>query len=206
MVLPTARYAPGLDAHLRHVESLSLDPKNARAHDDRNLQAIADSLRRFGQQKPIVVAPDGTVLAGNGTLAAAKHLGWAEIAAITTDLEGPDARGFAIADNRTAELAEWDVVQLSVELEALPPEVFQTLGFDEKEMRRIAPTRLSRPSAPCRTVIRIIDQVPEPPEEATTKPGDVWILGDHRLLCGDSSKPEDVDRLLDGARHPPREL
>ena len=134
----TARYAPGLDAHLRPVAELRADPKNARAHDERNLAAIAESLARFGQQKPIVVAPDGTVLAGNGTLAAAKHLGWTEIAAITTDLDGADARGYAIADNRTAELAEWDFVRLSEELQALPPDVFQTLGFDEKEMRRIA--------------------------------------------------------------------
>jgi len=106
----SARYAPGLEAHLRPVADLVLDPNNARAHDERNLEAIATSLARFGQQKPIVVAPDGTVLAGNGTLAAAKHLGWSEIAAITTDLKGADARGYAIADNRTAELAEWDMV------------------------------------------------------------------------------------------------
>jgi DNA modification methylase len=192
-----ARYAPGLEVHLRPVAELHEDPENARAHDERNLQAIADSLARFGQQKPIVVAPDGTVLAGNGTLAAARHLGWERIAAITTDLEGPDARGYAIADNRTAELAEWDMVRLCEELQALPPDVFQTLGFDEKEMRRIA--HEAEQAIRAMRGEQDLDAVPEPPEEAITQPGDLWLLGRHRLLCGDSGSPEDLDRLLDGA-------
>ncbi len=199
MVRPSAnaRYAPGLDAHLRPVADLELDANNARAHDDRNIQAIADSLARFGQQKPIVVAPDGTVLAGNGTLAAAKHLGWDRIAAVTTDLEGADARGYAIADNRTAELAEWDFVRLSDELQELPPDVLQTLGFDDKEMRRIA--HEAEEAIRAMQDEQDLDAVPEPPEEAITKPGDLWILGRHRLLCGDSGSVEDLDRLLDGA-------
>jgi len=186
-----------LEAHLRPLSDLAADPNNARAHDERNLEAIAESLARFGQQKPIVVAADGTVLAGNGTLAAAKHLGWSEIAAITTDLDGPDARGYAIADNRTAELAEWDMVRLCEELQALPPDVFQTLGFDDKEMRRIA--NEAEQALRALQDEQDLDAVPEPPEEATTKPGDLWTLGRHRLLCGDSGSPEDLDRLLNGA-------
>jgi DNA modification methylase len=194
---PTARYAPGLEAHLRPVAALREDPANARAHDERNLQAIAGSLSRFGQQKPIVVAADGTVLAGNGTLAAARHLGWERIAAITTDLEGPDARGYAIADNRTAELAGWDMVRLCEELQALPADVFQTLGFDAKEMARIVHD--AEEAIRAMQGEQDLDAVPEPPEEATTQPGDLWILGRHRLLCGDSASHEDLDRLLDGA-------
>ena len=174
-----------------------LDPKNARAHDERNLAAIAESLARFGQQKPIVVATDGTVLAGNGTLAAAKHLGWERIAAITTDLDGAEARGYAIADNRTAELAEWDMVRLCEELQALPPDVFQTLGFDEKEMRRIVHD--AEEAIRAMQGEQDLDDVPALPDEATTKPGDLWILGRHRLLCGDSGSAADLDRLLDGA-------
>jgi DNA modification methylase len=194
---PTARYAPGLEAHLRPVAALREDPANARAHDERNLQAIAGSLSRFGQQKPIVVAADGTVLAGNGTLAAARQLGWTSIAAITTDLEGPDARGYAIADNRTAELAGWDMVRLCEELQALPADVFQTLGFDAKEMARIVHD--AEEAIRAMQGEQDLDAVPEPPEEATTQPGDLWILGRHRLLCGDSASHEDLDRLLDGA-------
>ena len=104
------RVAPGLEPLLRPVADLRLDPANARAHSERNVQAIADSLARFGQQKPhVVITSDGVVVAGNGTLEAARLLGWTQIACVTTDLEGGDVRGFAIADNRTAELAEWDV-------------------------------------------------------------------------------------------------
>ena len=87
---PTARYAPGLEPLLRPISELKQDPDNARAHDERNLAAIRESLSRFGLQKPIVVAPDGTVLAGNGTLAAATSLGWTHIACVTTDLAGLD--------------------------------------------------------------------------------------------------------------------
>ena len=90
------------------VADLSLDPSNVRKHSRRNLDAIKASLRKFGQQKPIVVDAKGIVLAGNGTLTAAKELGWTEIQATRTELAGVEATAFAIADNRTAELAEWD--------------------------------------------------------------------------------------------------
>lgn len=90
------------------VAELSLDPSNVRKHSRRNLDAIKASLRKFGQQKPIVVDAKGIVLAGNGTLTAAKELGWTEIDIIRTELEGVEATMFAIADNRTAELAEWE--------------------------------------------------------------------------------------------------
>lgn len=91
------------------VDELKLDPKNARRHPDRNLAAIRASLERFGQQKPIVVKKDGTVIAGNGTLEAARLLGWTHLDVVRTSLDGADAAAFAIADNRTGELSEWDV-------------------------------------------------------------------------------------------------
>ena len=90
------------------VADLSLDPSNVRKHSRRNLDAIKASLRKFGQQKPIVIDAKGIVLAGNGTLTAAQELGWTEIDATRTELTGVEATAFAIADNRTAELAEWD--------------------------------------------------------------------------------------------------
>jgi ParB-like chromosome segregation protein Spo0J len=91
-----------------NVAELSLDPSNARKHSQRNLDAIKASLRKFGQQKPIVVDAKGIVLAGNGTLTAAKELGWTEIEITRTTLQGVEATAFAIADNRSAELAEWE--------------------------------------------------------------------------------------------------
>ena len=90
------------------VSDLFLDPSNVRKHSRRNLDAIKASLRKFGQQKPIVIDAKGIVLAGNGTLTAAQELGWTEIDATRTELTAVEATAFAIADNRTAELAEWD--------------------------------------------------------------------------------------------------
>ena len=90
------------------ITELSLDPSNVRKHGRKNLDAIKASLRKFGQQKPIVVDAKGIVLAGNGTLAAAQELGWEEIEIVRTQLEGVEATAFAIADNRSAELAEWE--------------------------------------------------------------------------------------------------
>ena len=89
------------------ITELSLDPSNVRKHGRKNLDAIKASLRKFGQQKPIVVDAKGIVIAGNGTLTAAQELGWEEIEIVRTQLEGVEAAAFSIADNRTAELAEW---------------------------------------------------------------------------------------------------
>ena len=104
------------------VADLSLDPSNVRKHSRRNLDAIKASLRKFGQQKPIVVDAKGIVLAGNGTLTAAQELGWTEIQIVRTELAGVEATAFAIADNRTAELAEWEEDKLNAVLKSLQDE------------------------------------------------------------------------------------
>lgn len=110
------------------VAELLKDPANVRKHSDRNVEAIAASLRRFGQQKPIVVDVSGVVRAGNGTLEAAQRLGWEKIVGVVTDLKGGDATAYAIADNRTAELAEWDDDALQSQLLGLMDED-QELAF-----------------------------------------------------------------------------
>ena len=120
---------------------LKEDPKNARNHDDRNITAIAASLARFGQQKPIVVSPDGVVLAGNGMFRAAKALGWTHLAAVVFDKkEEAEKVGYAIADNRTAELADWDDVALAQALtllnEANDGELVD-VGFNDEEFMEI---------------------------------------------------------------------
>ena len=117
------------------LSTLSFDPANLRKHGRRNLDAIKASLRRFGQQKPIVVDAKGIVLAGNGTLAAAQELGWTEIKIVRTDLAGTQATAFGIADNRSAELAEWDE-KLGDVLASLKAEDFplDEIGFDEKDL------------------------------------------------------------------------
>jgi hypothetical protein len=117
------------------IDSLSADPANARKHGPRNLETIAASLRRFGQQKPIVIDSHGVVRAGNGQLAAAKALGWTEIRVVRSDLPPTELTAFAIADNRTAELAEWDAEVLAGLLSN--PELGD-VGFTDDEMKGFA--------------------------------------------------------------------
>ena len=119
------------------VASLELDPRNARRHPERNLESIKASLSRFGQQKPIVVDADGVIVAGNGTVAAARALGWTSIDVVRTKLRGAEAQAFAIADNRTAELAEWDAEELRKQLDELEAGGFDVAGelaFSDEEV------------------------------------------------------------------------
>jgi hypothetical protein len=100
------------------IKDLILDPQNARLHDKRNLEAIAGSLQRFGQRKPIVIDANNTIVAGNGTVTAAKNLGWNQIVAVRvpSDWTAEQIKAYALADNRTSELAEWDSTILSNQL------------------------------------------------------------------------------------------
>jgi len=119
------------------LADLSLDPSNVRKHSRRNLDAIKASLRKFGQQKPIVVDAKGIVLAGNGTLTAAQELGWTEIQIVRTELAGVEATAFAIADNRTAELAEWEEDKLNAVLKSLQDEGVDLIdvGYSPEELK-----------------------------------------------------------------------
>ena len=119
------------------IDDLSIDPANARKHSQKNLDAIVASLRRFGQQKPIVIDKSNIVRAGNGTLEAARQLGWETILAVQTSLTGSEATAYAIADNRTAELAEWDDDILKATLESLADEdaaLLESCGYTEAEL------------------------------------------------------------------------
>lgn len=121
------------------IESLTLDPANVRTHSPRNIEVIRGSLVRFGQQTPIVVDKGGVVRKGNGTLTAAKELGWKFIAAVTSDLEGVDLTGYAIADNRSGDPdvgSTFDQQALADTLAALAQDGFDTLttGFTETEI------------------------------------------------------------------------
>lgn len=173
------------------VDSLHLDPANVRKHDERNIDSIRASLSRFGQQHPIIVSTEGVVIAGNGRLQAMRSLGWKECRVVRTDLKGPEAVAFAIADNRTAELAEWDDDALAQTLAALQNDEsidHLAAGFTDDEIQKIIDESLGSPEV-------VEDEIPEPPADPITKPGDLWRLGEHRLLCGDSTKNEDWSRL-----------
>ena len=113
------------------IDSLTPDPSNARKHDKRNIEAIKASLARFGQTKPIVLHSNGTtIIAGNGTWHAAKELGWTEIAAAKTNLDTAEAVAYGIADNKTAELAEWEDDTLRDLMDALPDDLKLATGMD----------------------------------------------------------------------------
>jgi len=123
------------------VDDLHEDEANARMHDDRNIKAIADSLSRFGQQKPIVASEDGSVIAGNGTLRAARSLGWKKIAVVRWHGPETDAKAYAVADNRTAELAMWDADMLAATLkhfESYDADLRSLLAFSEAELAALA--------------------------------------------------------------------
>jgi hypothetical protein len=131
----------------------------------------------------------GTIEAGNGTLQAALALGWSHLAVVYVDDDPTTAAGFTIADNRTAELAEWDreaLDKLLSDLKTNDPLLDQMLADLGTSLGQVRQGRTDP------------DEVPEPPDEPLTCPGDLWILGNHRLLCGDAGNAEDVDRLVDG--------
>jgi len=122
------------------IDELIFDPANVRTHDSKNLDAIKGSLAKFGQQKPIVISAEGIVIAGNGTLAAAKALGWGALNVVRTNLTGSDATAYAIADNRTADLAEWDNGALAEILSALQIEdesLVDAAGFSDAELTEL---------------------------------------------------------------------
>jgi DNA modification methylase len=172
------------------LDALTCDPANVRKHDQRNLDAIKGSLQRFGQQHPIIVDAAGVIRAGNGRYMAMRALGWSECDIVRSDLKGSEATAFAIADNRTAELATWDDDALAQQLAALQIEdeaLALATGYDAKEIEALALDASEL----------VEDDVPEPPADPITQPGDLWLLGNHRLLCGDSTKAEDVERLMD---------
>lgn len=188
---PEPNVATDLRRLLLPIDTLTPDPANARLHPERSIEGIKASLLRFGQRKPIVVDERGVTIAGAGVLMAAKALGWSKVAAVRCELTGAERTAYAIADNRVAELSTWDREALTRMLKELPSDLVDASWFTAEEIGEFAGTI---------TTDGLVDEddVPAPPDAATTTPGDIWVLGNHRLMCGDSSKPDDLDRLLDG--------
>lgn len=180
------------------IADLSLDPANVRKHDRKNLDAIKASLRKFGQQKPIVVDAKGIVIAGNGTMTAAQELGWTEIAAVRTALAGVEATAFAIADNRSAELAEWsgDLAGVLKSLADANVDLAE-LGFAQDDLEKISKDFAGNTAVDAEAQI---DKADELRVKWGVETGQVWQLGEHRILCGDSTKKEDVEILMHGEK------
>lgn len=170
------------------LTDLVSDPNNARKHDDKNLEAIKGSLTQFGQRKPIVVQGN-VVIAGNGTLEAARQLGWDEIDIVQVPQEWTkdQAKAFALADNRTAELAAWDQQILNAQILELTEAGIEVADFGFIAIEPDAPTEEDEDSEPLNDAI-----------EPQAKLGDIYKLGRHRLMCGDSTSIDAVDALTEG--------
>src|SRR6516165_4558289 len=169
--------------------------ENNPRHNDAAVDAVAASLHAFGFRQPIVVDDEGVIIVGHSRYKAALKLGLETVPVHTaTGLTPAQVKAYRLADNQTASLSSWDDDRLPLELAQLQQmEVDLNLtGFAAEDLLRL----LQPAPAPGLTDP---DDIPAPPDQAQTQPGDLWLLGRHRLLCGDSGKAEDVDRLLDGA-------
>ena len=180
----------------RGVNTLNPYNRNSRTHSDLQIEQIAESIRQFGFTQPILISPDGTVIAGHGRLAAAKLLGLKEVPTIELkNLTEDQRRAYVIADNKIALNAGWDDDILKSELEYLSAGDFDmgVLGFSDDELMDLLPDPDGDGDDRDRS-----DEVPPLPAVPKSKPGELFQLGQHRLLCGDSTKWEMVEKLLDG--------
>lgn len=176
------------------IASLKLDPQNARRHSDVDIAAVAKSLDKFGQQTPIVVDVNGVVVKGNGTMMAAMQLGWTELEVLHTSLSGEALRAYAIADNRTGELSDWDYERLVKQLgEMEDAELLAATAWSSDEIQELLGGEHAMNASELEE-----DEPPELREDTVCKAGDVWQLGRHRLAVGDSRSEELLDRLFDG--------
>jgi hypothetical protein len=173
-----------------------LSPSNPRVND-KAVEPVAASLRRFGWQQPIVARPTGEVIAGNTRLKAATKLGQTTVPVVWFDGTDLDATAYQIADNRTAEYAEWDDSALAKLLQDLRAEdALDGVGYTSSDI-----DELLREIAAGTPAENVNDPGPGDPSGAPiTTRGELWLLGEHRLLCGDSTSAEDMARLLNGER------
>jgi hypothetical protein len=179
--------------------------KNARTHSEDQIARIAASLIEYGFTSPLLIADDGTVIAGHGRLLAAQRLGLTDVPVIRlAHLSDAQARAYRIGDNQLALAASWDEETLAAEIHALNGEAYDLglLGFDEGEIERLlAPLDDdfdAEPAGDRSDDDPAIDETPEPPRQPISRPGDLWLMGEHRLLCGDASGPAAVARVMDG--------
>lgn len=170
--------------------------RNARTHSDDQIAQIAASIAEFGFTNPILAGSDGIIVAGHGRLAAAQKLGLEIVPVVVLDHLSPtQRRALVIADNRIAENAGWDDAMLRIELESLQLEGFDIdlTGFDADAL-----AELLAGDEPNNDGQTDEDAVPEVGETPISRPGDIWIMGSHRLLCGDSTVAESYDSLMQG--------
>jgi DNA modification methylase len=180
---------------LRKLSEIKPYPGNPRLNDDA-VDAVATSIKEFGFLQPLVLDANDVIVVGHTRYRAAQKLGLVRVpVCVARDLTPEQTKAYRLADNKTNELAEWNYDLLPIELADLREANYDLglLGFDQDELARLLDGGVS--DGLCDP-----DDIPAPPDAATTQPGDLWLLGDHRLFCGDSGKSDDVDQLLDGAK------
>jgi DNA modification methylase len=183
-----------MQVEMRPITAVRPYENNPR-HNDAAVDAVAASIREYGFRQPIVVDEEGVIIVGHTRFKAALKLGLTEVPVhVAVGLSPAQARAYRIADNQTATMSSWDEDKLPLELMGLQEMGFDLdlTGFSGDELLRLL-------ASDSNEGLTDPDAVPDPPEKAITQPGAMWLLGKHRLLCGDAGKPEDVDRLLDGA-------
>jgi DNA modification methylase len=179
----------------RPIESLIPYINNSRKHSDEQVAQIAASIKEFGWTNPILVDGDNGLIAGHGRLLAARKLGMDEVPVIElAHLSENQKKALIIADNKLALNSDWDTELLMLELQELNSDNYDlsVLGFDQDELNALLNPIESNAG------LTDEDAVPDVPEEPKTKLGDIYILGNHRLMCGDSTSIDAVDKLMDG--------
>ena len=171
--------------------------KNARTHSSEQVAQIANSITEFGFTNPILVDSKDGIIAGHGRMTAAQELNLSKVPVVVLDhLSDRQRRAYVLADNQLALNAGWDLDVLRSELKDLVDEDFNIdlIGFSDEELKDLMPEELEP------EYDGDADAIPEPPEDPISKPGDLWVLGEHRLLCGDSTNLQHIERLMDGKK------
>lgn len=184
-----------------HLERWPIDrlvpyARNSRTHSDEQVAQIAASIREWGWTTPILVDAEGGIIAGHGRVLAARKLGISEVPVIiATGWSDEQKRAYVIADNKLALNAGWDNELLNLELQELSGLGFnmELTGFTDEEIKALMPVEITEG-------LTDEDDAPAVQENPVTVPGDVWVLGKHRVMCGDSTSVDAVDRLMDGQK------
>ena len=192
----TGRQDPADRAERRKVSDLVPYARNSRTHSDEQVAQIAASIKEWGFTNPVLIEPDGGIIAGHGRVMAAQRLGLKDVpCVIAAGWTEAQKRAYVIADNKLAVNAGWDNDLLAVEFGELADLGFDLdlTGFDADEIAALTPEEVTES-------LTDEDAVPEAPEQPVTVEGDVWLLGRHRLMCGDSTSIDAVDKLMAGQR------
>lgn len=185
-------YNLSLDVVFKNIDELKSFDKNPRIHPEEQIEKIVNSIKKYGFLKPIAINKDNVILSGHGRVEACKRLGKKTIpATVVEHLSDIEQSGFVIADNKVAADAEWDVDNLVHYFDRMKEEDFnlENTGFSMAELVDILP-------APEIELFADEDDCPEVKKDSISKSGDVWLLGEHRLLCGDSTIGDDVQKLM----------